>query len=342
MSEMRFDLLRNQYTLIAPERLHRPDFYQSKNEPKKQSATCPFCNGNEHMTPPEIFALRDNETDATGWQTRVVPNLFKAVQVELEDRSRRRGLFESIPGVGAHEVLIDSPEHSTDLVALEEYQIENWLKSIIRRIEDLKNDMRLIHLSVFKNHGANSGATQEHPHTQILALPIMPKIELDFLKQNMEYYRKHGRGKLQDIIENERFAKENRVICEIGDFVAFCPFASSFPFEVMIAPTKNIGNLNECDHDDIQHLSLIIKDIFSKLRKQLGAFDYNLYFKLSPLNSNFQNEEYLPYIHKNFRFYLSIIPRIYKLGGFELSTNMAINPMSPEECASLLNSKEIL
>ncbi|MDX1808873.1 MAG: galactose-1-phosphate uridylyltransferase [Sulfurospirillaceae bacterium] len=342
MSEIRFDLLRNQYILIAPERLHRPDFYQCKNKPDTNNTTCPFCYGNEYLTPPEIFALRDNEANTAGWQTRVVPNLFKAVQIELEDRSRRKGLFESIPGVGAHEVLIDSPEHKNDLDDLEEYKIENWLKSIIRRIVDLRNDMRLVHLSVFKNHGSNSGATQEHPHTQLLALPIMPKNELDFLKQNLEYYRKHGRGKLQDIVENERFFKDNRVIGEIGDFVAFCPFASSFPFEVMIAPTKNIGNLDECDHDDVKNLSLIIKHVFFKLKKQLGEFDYNLYFKLSPLNSNFQNEEYLPYIHKSFRFSLSIIPRIYKLGGFELSTNMAINPMSPEECANLLNSEEIV
>ncbi len=340
MSEIRLDLLKNKYTLIAPERLHRPDFYKHQEQPKINEATCPFCEGNEKMTPPEIFAMRTNEANAPHWLTRVVPNLFKAVQIELEDRSRRQGLFESIPGVGAHEVLIDSPSHTHNYFTLEVSEIENWLKSIIRRIADLRKDTRLVHLSVFKNHGINSGATQEHPHTQILALPIMPKTELAFLKHNMEYYRLHGRGTLQDIVENEKFSKNNRVIAERGHFIAFCPFASSFPFEVMIAPTKNLANLDACDSDDTKNLSWLLKETFAKLNAQLGDFDYNLFFKLSPLNSNFENEIYMPYMQKNFRFSLSIVPRIYRLGGFELSSNITINPVAPEECANLLNAKE--
>ncbi len=339
MSEIRLDLLHDQYVLIAPERLHRPDFYKNGKEKITSSKTCPFCDGHESMTPPEIYALRDNEPNLSKWQTRVVPNLFKAVQIELEDHSKRQGLFESIPGFGAHEVLVDTPVHDKDIVDLDSDAIENWLRTIVHRIVDLRKDMRLIHLNVFKNYGVNSGATQEHPHTQLLALPVMPRIELNFLERNMEYYRQHGRGKLQDILENEKYSKEKRVVAEFGDFIAFCPFASSFPFEVMIAPRRNISNLDECNHDDIIDLSLIIQNVFEKLHRQLGEFDYNLYFRLAPLNINFENEDYMPYIHKNFRFNLRIIPRIYRLGGFELSTNMAINPVSPQECASLLNSK---
>ena len=337
MSNIRLDLLHNKYVLIAPERLHRPDFYQQIPS-GITTEDCPFCDGHEDMTPSEIFALRDNEPNSSGWKTRVVPNLYKAVQVEYEMHSKREGIFEKIQGVGAHEVLIDSPNHDKDIVTLDTLAIELWLNTMIKRVEDLKNDKRLIHLSIFKNYGQNAGATQEHPHTQLLALPIMPKDELDFLKRNLKYYKKHGRGKLQDIIENEKISKDKRVIEEIDNFIAYCPFASSFPFEVTIAPLKNISSLEYCNQGEISNLALMIKKVFEKLHEQLGRFDYNLYFRLSPLNKNFENEEYLPTIKENFRFSLHIIPRIYRLGGFELSTNMNINPVSPEECAGLLNS----
>lgn len=340
MSEIRRDRLHNQYVLIAPERLRRPDLHVSKKE-VFSGQRCPFCEGNETLTPPEIYAMRDNEANRPGWKTRVVPNLYKAVQVELEDRSRREGIFESIPGVGAHEVLIDSVCHECGIEELGAEGIENWLRSMIIRIDDLKRDTRLVHLSIFKNVGANAGATQEHPHTQILALPVTPQSELLLLERNMQYYRRHGRGKAEDIVENE-LADKKRIVEEVGDFVAFCPFASSFPFEVMIVPKRNLKSLEACSRDDVADLSLLIKDLFQKLKHQLGDFDYNLFFRLAPLNPNFENEPYMAYLDTNYRFTIRITPRIYRLGGFEIATGMAINPVPPEECAALLNTKEPL
>ncbi|MBN2896313.1 MAG: galactose-1-phosphate uridylyltransferase [Campylobacterales bacterium] len=339
MSEIRLDRIRNQYILIAPERLHRPDTHRPPRV-RAGGYRCPFCEGNEALTPPEIFALRDNAANAAGWKMRVVPNLYKAVQVELEDRSKRDGMFESIPGVGAHEVVIDSPCHDCNLHQLDKSAIENWLRTLMRRIDDLRNDKRLIYISIFKNHGANAGATQEHPHTQILALPVMPREELEFLARNHGYYRRHGRGKIHDIIDGE-LKEKVRIIEEIGCFVAFCPYASHFPFEVMITPRRrNIISLSECHRDDIAELSALLRSVFIKLSHQLGDFDYNLYISQAPLNANFENEEYLPHLHKNYRFTIRITPRIYRIGGFEIATQMAINPVAPEECASLLNMRE--
>ncbi len=338
MSEIRLDRMRNQYVIIAPERLHRPDLHRHARPPAG-AYRCPFCEGNEALTPPEVFALRDNQPNTKGWKTRVVPNLYKAVQVELEDRSKREGMFESIPGVGAHEVLIDSPHHDIGMEQFDAASLENWFKSLIRRIEDLRHDIRLVHINIFKNHGINAGATQEHPHTQILALPVMPRNELLFLERNHEYYRRHGRGKIHDIIDSEMHAKV-RIIDEVGCFVAFCPYASSFPFEVMIAPKrKNITTLDECNRDDIAELAILMHHVFEKLQRQLGTYDYNLYIRQAPLNSNFENEQFVPHLHKNYRFTIRITPRIYRLGGFEIATDMAINPVAPEECATLLNSK---
>ena len=334
MSEIRLDRISNQYVLIAPERLHRPNI-KHLHKVKSTNSTCPFCEGNEALTPPEVFAMRENTPNHGGWETRVVPNLYKAVQVELENSSKRDGMFESMAGVGAHEILIDSPCHDCNLDTLGVDGINRWLKTIVVRIEDLKKDTRLIHLNIFKNHGFGAGATQQHPHTQILALPIMPKNDLDFMKRNMEYYRRHGRGKLEDIVQNELDAKK-RVVEQVGDFVAFCPYASSYPFEVIIAPLKNISSLHKCSRNNIDELAKIIDRVFKALSKKLGNFDYNLYFSLPPLNENFENEEYMPYLDRNYRFYLRITPRIYRQGGFEISTGMAINSVLPKECARLL------
>lgn len=339
MSEIRRDRFYNRYVLIAPERLHRPDLHVNSSTHKIPKSRCPFCEGNESLTPKEIFALRDNMADSIGWKTRVIPNFYKAVQIELEDISQRDGMFEHIPGVGAHEILIDSVCHECTMQKLEVASIENWLRTIIIRIEDLKKDKRLIYLSIFKNHGSSAGATQEHPHTQILALPITPQNEQSFLKHNMRYYRRHGRGKIEDMLYNELLAQE-RVLYDKWSFGAFCPYASAYPFEVIIAPKKNIASLEYCSRDDLSSLADCIKVVFSKLHTQLGDFDYNLYFNIPPINPNFENESYMSYLHKNYRFSIRITPRIYSLGGFEISTNMAINPVSPEECAILLNSKD--
>ena len=334
MSEIRLDRINNQYVLMAPERLHRPNINTS-HKTKTSLSSCPFCEGNEALTPPEVFAMRENEANYGMWKTRVVPNLYKAVQVELEDISKRDGIFESIAGIGAHEIVIDSPCHDCNLGTLEVIDIENWLRTIIIRIEDLQKDKRLIHLSIFKNHGSNAGATQQHPHTQLLALPVMPKNDMDYMQRNMDYYRRHGRGKLEDIVQNEINAKK-RVVDMVGEFVAFCPYASAYPFEVMITPLKNIPNLNRCSRKDVSDLSLLVSKVFKALYKKLGDFDYNLYFNTAPLNPNFENEEYMPYLDKNYRFYMRITPRIYRLGGFEISTGMAINSVLPKECARLL------
>lgn len=339
MSEIRLDRIYNQYVLIAPERLRQPSLHASLRVDSSTNR-CPFCEGNEALTPKEVYAIRDNRANSSGWKTRVIPNLYKAVQVELVDESKREGMFEFIPGVGAHEVLIESPSHTVGVEGLDEKDIENWLRSMIIRIEDLKHDVRLVHLGIFKNFGSNAGATQEHPHTQILALPVMPRIEQVFLERNMKYYRRHGRGKIEDILQNE-LSDKKRIIDEVGDFVAFCPYASSFPFEVMVAPKRNITSLEECSRQDISNFSLLIKKVFEKLNLQLGSFDYNLYFRVAPLNPNFENETYMSSLHKNYRFTMRITPRIYQIGGFEISTGMSINPVAPEEAAALLNAREV-
>ncbi len=339
MSEIRQDSLHDHYVLIAPERMRRPDTLSSKSS-STSSNPCPFCEGHEKMTPPEIYAIRDNHNNDSGWSVRVIPNLYKAVQIELEDYSKIDGMFKSRPGLGAHEIIIDTPCHDCRMGNLDSIQIAKWLSAISMRITDLRHDKRLVHISIFKNHGGNAGATQPHPHTQIIALPVEPHNILNLMEKDFQYYHQHGRGKVEDIVENER-NKKLRIISQKGDFIAFCPFASSFPFEVMIAPTRALSTLDDLTHDDTVHLSELIKEVFMRLDVQLGDFDYNLSFNIAPLNSNFENEAYFSHLKKYYRMTIRIIPRIYQLGGFELSTGMMINPVEPEEAAKLLREVKL-
>ncbi|UCN00809.1 DUF4921 family protein [Sulfurimonas sp. SWIR-19] len=338
MSEIRYDKLHNKYVIIAPERLHRPNLV--KQEPaESEKENCPFCEGHEDFTPPEIFALRDNNrANAPGWRTRVVPNLYKAVQIEEENISQRDGFFEYVKGFGAHEIIIDTPCHECRFSALSPKEIFDWLQTIHARITDLTKDKRIISLNIFKNSGKNAGASQEHPHTQIIALPVMSKNALEFLQRNQAYYSVHGRGIVEDILHNERVAKI-RIINEVGMFTAYCPYASFFSFEVIIAPGKVLSSLNKCSQEELADLAQLIKNVFVMLDIQLDSYDYNISFHIAPVNENFENEKYMDDIDKNFSFYLRIMPRIYTLAGFEISAEMAINGIEPENCAKLLRGK---
>jgi UDPglucose--hexose-1-phosphate uridylyltransferase len=339
MSDIRRDRLYDRYVLIAPERMRRPDRLSTK--PKVDNIDlCPFCEGHEERTPSEIYAIRENGRDEKGWSVRVIPNLYKALQVELDDNSQSYSMFESRCGVGAHEVVIDTTDHHSRFSTMSVSHIGEWLFAISSRIADLRNDGRLVYASVFKNSGEGAGATQPHPHTQILVLPIMPDNVLRMMEKNLQYYRRHGRGKVEDILANE--IKEGvRIVAQKGDFTAYCPFASSFPFEVIIAPRRALMGIDDLNRDDIAHLAQLISDVFKRLDIQLGEFDYNLAFNLSPLNSNFENEQYFPHLQKYNRMTIRIMPRIYRLGGFELSTGILINPVEPEEAAKLLREVDI-
>lgn len=337
MSEIRYDRLHNKYAIIAPERLHRPNIAKQEFT-KSEKQNCPFCEGHENFTPPEIFALRDNTPNSPLWRTRVVPNLYKAVQIEEEDISKRDGFFEYVKGFGAHEIIIDTPCHECSFSSLPNEAIYDWLQTIHARINDLTRDQRIVFINVFKNSGQNAGATQPHPHTQIIALPIMAQNDLDFLQRNQQYYTVHGRGIMEDIVYNEKEAKV-RIIDETGIFTAYCPYASAFAFEVIIAPCKIITNISRCSEDELKDLAQLLKNVFVMLDTQLDAFDYNITFHSAPVNKNFENEKYMDDIDKNFTFYLRIMPRLYTLAGFELSTEMAINGVAPEVCAKLLRGE---
>ncbi len=337
MSQIRHSVLYNNDVIIAPERLHRSD-RSNLFVDAEHLTECPFCEGNEAMTPPEIFAIRKKGTlaNSPGWRTRVIPNLYKAVQIETVYLSKRVGMYEYHNGFGAHEIIIDTPIHKTDINQFDLDDYRNWLFTIQARISDLANDKRMASLTIFKNIGVLAGATQTHPHTQIIGLPIVSNSMIDMTKRKASYFRKHTRTLMQDVLEEE--AGGGRMITDNNYFAAFCPYASSYPFEVCITIKDPISDMTYLDEAMIEALVSIIDDIMKAMYKKLGKFDMNIAFYLPPLQKILDFEDKKKIIDKSFHFFIRIMPRIYRLGGFEVTKHIHINPVEPESCAKFLRS----
>lgn len=337
MSEIRYDRLNDSYVIIAPERLHRTSCEIYEQERRSSQRICPFCEGNEKFTPPEIFALRSSDSfkNEIGWKTRVVPNLFKAVQIEAPHK-HHYGMFEHWDGFGAHEIMIDTPKHYTSMTQWSEENIIDWFTTLGLRVNDLRKDKRIASLSLFKNEGVEAGATQPHSHTQIIGLPIVSKSKKEEYERLYEHYKHNQNSLIQLLLEEEIKAEENRIIASNGDFTAFCPYASSHPFEIMISSTKALGEIDRLSDDSLKDLSSLLLLVLKKLKKQIKYLNFNLILSTPPLQENTFSQELLSSMYEASRFYVHIIPRIYKYGGFEQETGILINPVAPELAAKLL------
>ena len=321
MSIIRYSTLNNRYVIIAPERLKRPIIEEEINK----SAVCPFCRGNEYMTTKPIYTLNGKD----GWILRVIPNLYKALQIETKNEFRHIGIFEEFGGFGAHEIIIDTNRHISKMSDFRLQEYINLFETIKLRVADLKNDSRIVYLSIFKNIGKNGGASIEHTHTQIIGMPLMPTLKVDLYNRKYNFYKEKGRKLLRDVIDEELRSGDRILLNERG-FIAYLPFASSFPFEIIIAPKADISTILYFDEVAIYNLSIIMQKVINTLYKSLGNIPFNLSLINPPINPNFQNSGYFYEIDKISLFAIRIMPRLYGLAGFEVSEGMVINPVSPE------------
>ncbi|MDD2906361.1 MAG: UTP--glucose-1-phosphate uridylyltransferase [Sulfurimonas sp.] len=336
MSQIRYDRLRDAHVIIAPERLHRPDCDIQIKERRREKKVCPFCEGNEAMTPPEIFAKRSFESFANekGWQTRVVPNLYKALQIETP-HEHHFGHFEHWEGFGAHEVIIDTPQHHTSMTQWSEANVIAWLQTLRSRVADLRRDHRISYISLFKNQGEAAGSTQEHSHTQLIGLPLIPKAQKEEYKNAYIHYKHHKRSLFEELLAHEE-KEAIRMVDSEGDFSAYCPYASAYPFEVVLSSKKALGQIDRLSDASIKELAPLLLRVLKKLKVQLSCLDFNLALFTPPLQESGFESELFASVDEVYRFSIRIMPRIYKFGGFEGSTGIIINPVAPEQAAKLL------
>ncbi len=333
MSEIRYCPVRGERVIISPNRLHRPvDFTVCQKSEDIDIKECPFERGRESFTPKEIFSIRNERGE---WLVRVVANLYHALSVENQKRSYREGFFEYCEGVGAHEVVIETPDHFKKMKDYSVLDFKNYLFALKNRYIDLQKDIRFEYISIFKNHGINAGATLKHPHSQIIATPFISKDIKEEIERKREYFKKHNRALMDDMV-NEEIKSEKRVIFSNEDFVAFAPYGSFFPFEVFIASLNPIPSLAFLDDRALFSLSEVFLKVFQKMYKVLGDFDFNIIFKNSPPKTEQRDPDFFYEMDKFYRFYIQITPRLYKFAGFEIATKVHINPLPPEEAAKKL------
>jgi UDPglucose--hexose-1-phosphate uridylyltransferase len=327
MPELRKDPVVGRWVIIATERARRPsDFATAAALPR--SGPCPFCPGNEEDTPREILAGRapGHAADGPGWTYRVVPNKFPALRIEGELDPEGEGLFDRMNGVGAHEVIIETPDHHASLARMSEDEVTDVLWAYRERLADLKKDPRFEYALIFKNHGEAAGASLEHPHSQLIATPIIPIMVREELVGAADYYRRKERCVWCDIVRQERRA-QRRVIAERDGFVALAPFAPRFPCETWIVPTRHAAAYEESGLDELRGLAGSLGDFLRRMNRVLGDPAYNFMLHTAPLD-----EPDLAHFH----WHLEIIPKLTRVAGFEWGSGFFINPVAPEAAAAAL------
>ncbi len=331
MPELRKDPVLGRWVIISTERAKRPKDFKFEPEQKKiNPSECPFCPGNEYATPPEIFAIRNEETqpNSPGWSLRVIPNKFPALRIEGELNRKGEGIYDKMNGIGAHEVIIETNQHQYDLADLSVDSVYNLVNTYQKRILDLKKDPRLRYVMIFKNFGAIAGASLEHSHSQLIATPIIPKRVIEEMDGAKRYFEYRDRCIFCDIIAQETKTSK-RMVSENNNFIAICPFAPRFPFEIWILPRHHISNFEDTDDASLYDFAFILKDCLVRLKKALNTPPYNFIIHTTPIT--LKGIEF-------YHYHIEIIPVLTRIAGFEWGTGFYINPTAPEESASYLKN----
>ena len=332
MPELRKDPIIGRWVIISTERGKRPQDFIITHE-KIEGGFCPFCPGNEGTTPPEITAYRESGStpNGPGWTMRIVPNKFPALQIEGDLNKEGQGMYDRMNGIGAHEVIIESPDHSQTLATMPLQNIENVLWAFRERILDLKKDSRFKYVLIFKNHGTAAGATLEHSHSQLIALPVVPKRVREEIEGAERYYRYRERCVFCDMIRQEMDEKV-RLISENRDFITIAPFPPRFPFETWILPKEHQPAYEDARREQIQALAGILQDTLKRVDSVLESPAYNFIIHTAPCGDGDST---------HYHWHLEIMPKLTRVAGFEWGTGFYINPTPPEEAARYLREAAV-
>jgi UDPglucose--hexose-1-phosphate uridylyltransferase len=341
MPELRKDPVIGRWVIIATERARRPDQFSAQSPDPVSEDSCPFCNGKEKETPPEIYAIRSmhEPANSANWDVRVVPSISPFLGIEGDLDRRGKGLYDVMNAVGAHEIVIESNKHVDNMADLPQDLIAKVFTTYITRMADLEKDLRFKYVLVFKNHGWTAGGGRnKHTRSQLIATPVNPKRVKEELTGALKYYDYHERCIFCDILKQEIAAKE-RVILDTGNFIAITPFAARFPFEIWILPKKHSCDFVRIDENGRMELAGLLKKVLSKLKKGLNDPPYNYIIHTAPFRRN--NLKDWKTIEYDFHWHIEIMPRLTRVAGFEWGTGFYICPLPPEDAAKFLREVEV-
>jgi UDPglucose--hexose-1-phosphate uridylyltransferase len=327
LPELRKDPATGRWVIIVTDSPRRPSDFIRQPVPRPTAGVCPFDYGNEHKTPPEILAYRSSGgPEEPGWRVRVVPNKFPVLGIEGELNRQGDGMYDKMSGIGAHEIIIETPEHTATFPELPEKQIEEVLWAFRERVNDLKRDRRFRYIILFKNYGAAAGATLEHSHSQLIALPVIPKRIKEEVEGARLFYDFKERCVFCDMIRQE-IATGERLVIETDRFTVIQPYAPRFPFETWILPQRHESHFEGADAPTLANLAWVLRSILRKIDRVLERPAYNLIVQSAPVQDP-------PLAHYHWR--IEIIPALARVTGFEWGTGLFINPTPPEEAARFL------
>ena len=331
MYEIRRDPTTNEQVVISTERAKRPldTSPLSEAQPHTSDQDCPFCPGNEHRTPPEIFAQRSHgNADDPNWELRIVPNKYPALIQNAPNIDIEPGLFDRMPGEGRHEVVIETPDHDLPFGQNSDLKVAALFRSIKERVSVLRKLPEVEYVAVFKNAGRKAGISLSHPHSQILALPLIPPALHRRMKRIDQFFEVRGGCLICNIIEDE-IKKGARVVFTNGQVLVLAPFAPKTPFETWILPCEHVSLFEKMSDRTLVSMAIETRNLTAAITQELGHLDFNLNFidgssTLDPAG--------------RFHFFLKVVPRVTAVAGFELGTEMFMNTHAPEEAARTLRN----
>ena len=331
MSELRYNIISREWVVIATERAKRPMDFAKKAKEKialpEYRSDCPFCPGNEAMSPEETLRL----ANGASWKVRSAYNKFPALSPEAKCERSSDGVFSTITGFGMHEVIIEHPKHNMIMPLMADEEVADIIRAYKSRYLALEKAEHIEAITIFKNHGPRAGTSLEHPHSQLIATPIIPPHLKLRLIQAMNYYGEKGKCVYCQVLEEE-LREKKRIVLETDNFVSFMPYASLSPFHTWIFPRRHNASFAGISEAEIRDLAKILKNTWARIYYGLDNPDLNLAIYSTPTR-----ERDLDFFH----WYLSVIPRISETAGFELGSGMFINVALPEESAEFLRGVKV-
>lgn len=326
MAELRQNVLTREWVIISPERAKRPDEFARKKDGEhilpEYVPECPFCVGNEDLTINELFRVSDNK----GWKVRVVSNKYPALTSQGERVRRVEGIYRSMTAVGYHEVIVEHRLHNMTMALMTDDEVVDILKVYRQRYQEIKKDSRIEAIILFKNHGEAAGTSVSHPHSQLVATPIVPNQIRSRMEEAIRYFDDTGECVCCRTVQDELQAKE-RLIFQSSNFIAFIPYAALSPFHTWIFPLRHVSSFDEIDDEEIKELAKCLRTVLAKLYHGLNNPDFNCSIRSIPTRD--LRTEY-------FHWYFTIVPRVTKTAGFEIGSGMYVNTALPEESAEFL------
>ena len=333
MSELRKDPVIDRWVIVSDAPVRIPTITNEKKPVIALEGVCPFCPGSEHMCPPEIYANRQPYSHANDsrWNLRVIPSRAPVLMVEEELKRSGEGMYDRITGIGANEVIIETPRHNIRQSSMSHEELNNVFWAYRDRSVDLKKDSRMKFILIFKNCGTEAGATIEHPYSLLMGLPIVPRGIIEEFEGARKHFEYKERCIYCDIINQEK-QQELRVVSENRDFLAIEPFAPRSPFETWILPKRHSARFESIEPAEIHELAIIFKEVMKRMDLALNYPAYNYMIHTSPVVSG---NEYF------YHWHIEILPRMSVITGLEWASDLYVNPTSPEEAAAFLREMSV-